>query len=208
MKTAIYAIVASLAASTAMAGGYAKPIVQTMPVAPVQVAAPKAPALGWGNYFFGVQHGVGDTEFDGPGAAAAVFGDYKASGVHFGYQRNLGGTILGGEIAYDLIRPEDEMQADLFRARAKMGYDAGRFMPYVTLGVAHFDFDVAGRNDTTNGITYGVGMDYRLADVDRGAFSVGAEYSRFAWSDVAEESLGTGVDLESGLFQLRVTYRY
>lgn len=208
MKTAIYAIVASLAASTAMAGGYAKPIIETVPVAPVKVAAPKAQALGWGNYFVGIQHGIGETEFDGPGAAAVAFGDYKATGLHFGYQRNLGGTILGGEIAYDRVRPDEEVSADLVRAQLKMGYDAGRFMPYVTLGLAHLDFELAGQGDSRNGVSYGIGAEYRLAEFKTRTISIGADYARFTWKDVAEESLGSDIDLDSGLFQLRATYRF
>lgn len=191
MKTAILAILACIG------------------IAGATSAHAEAPAseAGWGNYYFGLQYGSGTTDFTGAGAAED-FGDYDAAGFHLGYQRAYGKMIVGGEASYDLLDPADEVYADLFRLRAKLGYDAGRFMPYASLGLANIDLDIGGFNDDREAVSYGVGFDYRVADFDIGSIAVGAEYSRFNWTDINEQEFGSGTDLDSGLLQFRVTYRY
>ena len=201
MKRTFLAIAAVLAGTTAYAGGYTAPIIEAAAPAVAPVATPDT---SWTNTYFGLQAGHSSTDFSGPGAAAANTGDFPHYGLHIGYQHEVGKLVLGGEVAYDLISPDVGKDGDIFSARARAGYDAGKFQPYVTVGLSHLDADVADVRESKNGITYGLGVEYRVAD----AFSVGADYTMTKWSDVSNTVVGSGTDMDAGRAQVRFSYRY
>lgn len=194
MKLAAYAALAVVAASAANAGGYVAPVVDTPVVAP-QPVAPVAD-VDWSGFYAGAQWGKGNAKlkFDGDSAKT----DIDAYGVHAGYQKDFGKYVLGGEFAYDRVDPKDiDSKGDLYRLRARAGYDLGRVMPYVTLGAAHYKDD----DFSETGLTYGIGADFKVTD----RVTLGAEYSRTNFKDVADIK---GADVDSNLVQLRAAYHF
>lgn len=202
MKLAISTLIATLAAGTAFAGGYTAPVADKVVVTPVVAVAPAERVTSWTGSYFGLQAGRANTDFTGP--AAADLGDLESYGLHAGYGRDLGTLVVGGELSYDRINPEAGENADLWRARARVGYDAGKFQPYATLGVAHLGAEFGGESESGNAFTYGVGVDYRISP----SFSLGAEYARAEWTDVAEDFIGEGNDVTADMVQVRFSYRY
>jgi outer membrane immunogenic protein len=124
--------------------------------------------------------------------------DFDGYGVHAGYNHDFGKWVLGGELSYDKVDADDvDFDADLLRVKARAGYELGNFLPYATVGYANLDGDDLGED----GITYGVGVDYLINE----KFSVGAEYTRSTFDDVASTD---GLDLDADLFQVRASYRF
>lgn len=195
MKIAAYAALAVAAASAANAGGYVAPVVE----APVMVApAPMAEPVGdWTGFYAGLQYGKGNAELSFAGTSADT--DFDAYGVHGGYQRNFGKFVGGAELDYNKVSMDDDLgDGDLWRLRGRAGYDMGRFLPYVTLGAAH----ISGDGDLSEtGITYGLGADFKVTD----KFTVGAEYSRNDFKDVADVD---NADLDTDMVQIRASYHF
>ncbi|MFT4013567.1 MAG: porin family protein [Paracoccus sp. (in: a-proteobacteria)] len=193
MKIAAYAALAlTTAASAAHAGGYAAPVVEA-PVAAAPVVI--APESDWTGFYAGLQYGKGDAKlkFDGDEAKE----DFNAYGLHAGYLHDFGQFVAGGEIDYNKLDFDNSEDGDLWRARARAGYDLGRFLPYVTLGAAH----IKGGDLSETGLTYGLGADYKVTE----QFSVGAEYSRNDFKDVENVD---NLDLDTNLVQIRASYRF
>ena len=110
--------------------------------------------------------------------------------------------MLGGELDYNKLDIDNvDDKGDLTRLRARAGYDMGRFMPYVTLGVAKLSMDGEGYDISETDVTYGIGGDFKVTD----AFTVGAEYSKQDFSDVDDID---GLDLDTDMVQLRAAYHF
>ncbi|MBK4215917.1 porin family protein [Paracoccus caeni] len=202
MKKFILASIASIAATGAIAGGYVAPVAPA-PEVPV-VASPIVEASNWQGFYAGLQYGQGSADLEGFGESLDL-GDADAYGLHAGYNHAFGKFILGGELDYnklDFDNADDD--GDLTRLRARAGYDMGRFLPYVTLGAARVSTDYQGADLSETGITYGVGAEYLVTE----KFSVGLEYTRNDFSDVLEDRVGDGLDLDSDLVQVRASYRF
>ncbi|MBP1807703.1 outer membrane protein [Rubellimicrobium aerolatum] len=196
----------------AIAGGFAPAVTETPVAAPapvVAVAPTPSPSSNWSGAFLGGQlaYGqlgleTGDDEQDFDGAIG---------GLHAGYQRDFGRVVAGAELAYDWanLSAEDESAPALAggaeldavaRAGVKVGYDAGRVLPYLAGGYANASFsgDVAGSDDDqVDGYYVGAGVDYALTD----RVSVGAQVLRH------EFDIDAG-DLDTGLTTVGVTASY
>ncbi|MBT0778531.1 porin family protein [Paracoccus sp. pheM1] len=195
LKAAFYAAAASLAASlvagASFAGGYVPPVVEQ----PVAVAQTRAD-VDWTGFYAGLQYGQGNLDASVPGVTVDA-GDFDALGLHAGYLRDFGQFVLGGELDYNNVEHDDfDGSADLWRLRARAGYDMGKFQPYVTLGAAR----LSGEDAKETGLTYGIGADFLLTD----NFSAGLEYSHADFSDVD----GTNIDLDADMVQIRASYRF
>lgn len=198
MKFAFAAIAATLSAGSAMAGGYVAPVVESAPV----VAAPVAiePASDWTGFYAGLQYGQGSGELST--GTVTTESDVDAYGLHGGYLRDLGKFVVGGELDYNKVDIDNvDDKGDLTRLRARAGYDMGRFLPYATLGAAHLSADLGTADISDTGVTYGIGADFKVSE----RFTVGAEYTRNDFSDVADTD---GLDLDSDLVQLRASFRF
>lgn len=195
MKFVALTVAASLAASASFAGGYVAPVVETAPV--VAPVVPVEVGPDWSGFYAGLQYGQGNGELsDNLGES-----DYDAYGLHAGYLFDFGQVIAGAELDYNKVDlDENDGDGDLWRLRGRVGYDAGRFQPYATLGVARVSSDRDAGDISETGITYGLGAEYLVTD----NFSVGAEYSRSDFSDV----LADGIDLDTDLVQVRASYRF
>ncbi len=196
MKFALAVAAATLTAGAAAAGGYTPPVVEETPV----IVTPEAPVMtgDWTGFYAGLQYGQGNAEVDGTNADS----DFDAYGLHVGYNRDFGQFVLGGELDYNRVKlDETDEKGDLTRLRARAGYDMGRFMPYLTLGAARVSADVNGIDVKETGMTYGIGGDFKVTD----KITLGAEYTRQQWDDVADVS---GADLDADLFQVRASWRF
>ena len=195
MKLVALSVAASLAASASFAGGYVAPVVETAPV--VAPVVPVEAGTDWTGFYAGLQYGQGNAELsDDLGDS-----DYDGYGVHAGYLRDFGKLVAGAELDYNKADlDEADGDADLWRLRARAGYDMGKFQPYVTLGAAHVSTDEDAGDVSETGITYGLGAEYLVTE----KFSVGAEYSRSDFSDVPADD----IDLDTDLVQVRASYRF
>ncbi|MFN3275660.1 MAG: outer membrane protein [Paracoccus sp. (in: a-proteobacteria)] len=199
MKFASVAIAAVLATGTANAGGYVAPVVETAP-APV-VISPIVSDSNWTGFYAGLQYGQGSGDLTAEGAAD-VSEDFDAYGVHAGYNHDFGRFVLGGDLDYNRLDIDNvDDKGDLLRLRARAGYDAGRFLPYVSLGAANLKADLGGVDVSETAVTYGIGADFKVTE----QFVVGAEYTRQDFSDVADVD---GLDLDTDMVQLRASFRF
>ena len=198
MKLVFATVAASLVAGTAFAGGYTAPVANPEPI--VVAAVVVEDTSDWTGFYAGAQYGKGSFELSGNGVSADE--DMDAYGLHGGYLRDFGKFVLGGELDYNKLDIDNvDDKGDLTRLRARAGYDMGRFMPYVTLGVAKLSMDGEGYDISETDVTYGIGGDFKVTD----AFTVGAEYSKQDFSDVDDID---GLDLDTDLVQLRAAYHF
>lgn len=160
-RTALLAAPFALAAGMTTAGGLAQPV-ETVAPAPI-VAAPVMASTDWTGFYAGGQLGYADVT--GSGTTADV--DGAIYGVHGGYMYDLGSVVLGGEVDYDLSSIDNVAGTadldDILRVKARVGYDAGAFLPYVTGGVVRAN--TSGTPDLeVEGDFYGLGVAYKYAD--------------------------------------------
>ncbi|WP_281982244.1 outer membrane protein [Thalassorhabdomicrobium marinisediminis] len=194
--TSCAAAALAVAAAPAFAGNLAEPVVVQAP-APV-MAAPVVMGSDWTGAYVGGSLGYADIEEDG------VFFDDDANGmtygVHAGYDYDFGTFVLGGEIEIAGADIEDgtfNTEVDsIARLKARAGYDAGQFMPYLTAGVAQLNLDSG--DDT--GAVYGVGLDYKMTDNIR----VGGEVLKHDFEDFN----GGTDDINATTASLRVSYEF
>lgn len=198
MKLVLATVAASLVAGSAFAGGYTAPVVETAPVVIEPVAV--VDASDWTGFYAGAQYGKGSADLSYNGVDDDR--DTDNYGLHGGYLRDFGKFVLGGELDYNKIDIDDvDDKGDLTRLRARAGYDMGRFMPYVTLGVAKLSADTGTYDISETDVTYGIGGDFKVTD----KFTVGAEYSKQDFSDVDDVD---GLDLDTDMVQLRAAYHF
>ncbi len=201
-RTSMLVAPLAMAAGMASAGGIAEPVAEPAP-APVAVAPAPAPmGNDWTGFYAGGQLGYGklssDQIADTDDPEGAIYG------VHAGYNYDLGSIVLGGEVDFDLSNIEAEDPAtevdSVARLKAKLGYDAGQFMPYLTAGVARLQ--TAGALDgDTDGSFAGLGLSYLATD----SLIVGGEVLQHQFEDVADAS---GVDIDATTLSLRASFRF
>ncbi|MBA4490941.1 outer membrane protein [Paracoccus sp. S1E-3] len=198
MKLVFATVAASLFAGTAFAGGYTPPVANPEPIVVAPVVMEDT--SDWTGFYAGLQYGKGSAELSGAGVSGDE--DMKTYGLHAGYLRDFGKFVLGGELDFNKLDIDNaDDKADMTRLRARAGYDMGRFMPYVTVGVAKLKLDSAGYDISETDVTYGLGGDFKVTD----AFTVGAEYSKQKFNDVADVK---GLDLDTDMIQLRAAYHF
>ena len=198
MKLVFATVAASLVAGAAFAGGYSAPVANPEPivVAPIVVED----TSDWTGFYAGAQYGKGNFKLSLGDAEDE--NDMDAYGLHGGYLRDFGKFVLGGELDYNKLDIDNvDDKGDLTRLRAKAGYDMGRFMPYVTLGVAKLSIDSGAYDISETDVTYGIGGDFKVTD----KFTVGAEYSKQDFSDVDDVD---GLDLDTDMVQVRAAYHF
>ncbi|MEL6685208.1 MAG: outer membrane beta-barrel protein [Pseudomonadota bacterium] len=201
-RTSMLAAPLALATGMASAGGISEPIAAPAP-APVPVApAPVAVGTDWTGFYAGGQLGFGrldsDAIVDEDDPEGAIYG------VHAGYNYDFGSIVLGGEVDFDLTNieiddPEAEVES-VARAKVKLGYDAGQFMPYVTAGVAQATTtdDLDGETD---GNFAGLGVSYLLND----AIILGGEVLQHQFEDIADID---GADVDATTLSLRASFKF
>ena len=201
-RTSMLAAPLALAAGVATAGGLAEPVEAPAP-APVPVApAPVMTGIDWTGFYAGGQIGYGqldsDAINDSDDPSGAIYG------VHAGYNYDFGSLVLGGELDFDGTSIEADDPAteveSVARAKVKLGYDAGVFMPYATAGVARVQTSDA-LDGETDGSFAGLGLSYLLSDT----LIVGGEVLQHQFEDFADND---GVDVDATTLSLRASFRF
>jgi outer membrane immunogenic protein len=197
MLAAPLAIVAGMAA----AGGLADPVIAPAPVAVAPAPAP-LPGSDWTGFYAGAQLGYGQLDSD----TLTEDPDGLLYGAHAGYLYDFGSWVVGAELDIDGTDIEDET-ADvavdtITRAKLRLGYDAGNWLPYVTAGVAQVrtSSDAAAFDTDDTGPFGGVGVEYRLNDSIR----IGGEVLQHQFEDYD----GTGVDIDATTAAARVSFQF
>lgn len=196
-KTAFIATAFSGAATAALAGGYAAPVIETAPVVVTPVAEASAD---WTGFYAGLQFGRADVEADdGPEM------DGNNYGVHAGYLRDFGQFVGGAELSYDELDDLEgdgvEAEGNLLRGKLLAGYDAGRVMPYAAVSVARGELEIAGEEADETGFGYGVGVKFMATP----RFMVGAEYMVNTFE--TETALGD-VDVDASTLNVNASFRF
>lgn len=126
------------------------------------------------------------------------------TGVHLGFMHDLNDWVVGGELSYDKLDVTGTSdQALLLRGSARVGYNAGRFLPFVTAGSATMNSDSAEKNVT--GVAYGLGLVMKATE----NVLVELEYNRFEFVDQLKKETGLkDVDVEGGVGELSISYRF
>ena len=75
------------------------------------------------------------------------------------------------------------------RAKIRAGFDAGRFLPYATAGLARASLS-GDIDDSVDGMFYGVGVEMRLNE----RLSTGVEVLHHEFDDVGAASVSADVD--------------
>lgn len=182
----------------AFAGGFVVPVADE----PVTVAV-EAPSGDWSGFYLGAQIGTGGVDYTSTaGGPVLMSDDFNTYGLHAGYMHDLGRAVIGGELDYDMANLDsDDRDVSLFRLKARVGYNAGNFLPYFTAGLARLkgDKDDAPRLSDT-GSFYGIGAAYKISE----RFTVGGEYLKHDFDDFDD----SGFDLDVDSFTLRASYNF
>jgi opacity protein-like surface antigen len=199
VRTGMIAAPLALAAGMASAGGLSEPI-ETVTPTPVPVVAPVMQKGDWTGFYAGGQIGYGSVESD------VVTDDIEGAtyGVHAGYLHDFGSWVVGAELDIDGADAESStynVEIDsIARAKLRVGYDAGKWLPYVTAGVAQADVNFAGTDLSDTGSFAGLGAEYRVTDSIR----VGGEVLQHQFDDFD----GTGFDFDSTTAAARVSFQF
>lgn len=198
-RTSMLAAPLALAAGMVSAGGLSEPVATPAP-APAPIApAPVMMGSDWTGFYAGGQLGYGQLDSD----ALTEDPDGLIYGAHAGYLYDLGSWVLGGELDIDGTEIEDET-ADVAldtvtRAKLRVGYDAGDWMPYVTGGIAQARTSGA-VDGTDTGAFGGLGLDYRVSNSIR----VGGEVLQHQFEDFDD----TGIDIDATTVAARVSFQF
>jgi hypothetical protein len=190
----IAAALSVLAAGQAVAGG-PEVVVEETQVVP---AAAPAPGFDWTGFYVGATLGYGDVE------TTTATADSNAYGLQAGYLRDLGNFVLGGEIAFVTGDFDEFPDTDFDSTRLKLigGYAAGRFLPYVFLGVSDYKIDDGASTASDTATLYGLGAHYALGVT--GQHVVGLEYL----VESVDNFAGTGNDLDNHEVSIRYDFRF
>lgn len=181
MKSVLVATVA-LALGAGLVSANAADIQQR--AMPTKAPAYVQPVYNWTGPYIGISggYGWGSSDFSGAGGGTV---DPKGGifGGTLGYNWQMGSLVTGieGDISWSGLRDSNAgLRTEnnwLGTVRGRLGYNAGRWMPYVTggLAVGDIDADVAGlgsSDKTKAGWTIGGGVEAQLV----GPWSAKVEY--------------------------------
>jgi hypothetical protein len=166
---------------------------------PLTGSAEPAP-VSWDGYYIGVAVTSGDVS----GPAGTSDSSTQGIGLHFGFLRDTGSLIFGGEFAYVAADFDDLSTLDLDSARLKAigGIDAGLFLPYAFLGLSNVEASVGDASVNEMALNYGLGG--RVALGAEGRVVAGLEYL----VEEVDDFGGSGLDFDNNDLSLRLDYRY
>jgi outer membrane immunogenic protein len=192
---------------------------------PAKAPAYLPPAFSWTGFYLGINggYGWGDSKWDGFLSSTDVSGGLV--GGTLGYNWQTGPLVFGaeGDIAWSNIHDSftnatcplgcETQNNWLGTARARLGYAAGRVMPYATGGAAFGEIQAnptgfAGVSDTNVGWTAGGGIEGAFAD----RWSAKVEYLYVDLGSVGCGTTGCGlptdVDFRTNLLRGGVNFRF
>ncbi|MGI3166134.1 outer membrane protein [Pseudooceanicola sp. 200-1SW] len=193
LRTTCAALCLGLLASPAFAGNPKTPVVAAEPV-----LAPVAPAVDWTGFYIGAILGTGQSDTSLGASGIEVSHDHDTRGLFLGYRHDFGKLVLGGELALDHANVDTLGDTARYHLSAHAGYDLGRVLPYVSLGVAKLE--LPGGDET--GHFFGLGADFKVSE----RVLVGIEARRTYFAD---DFLGfAGGDMEGETLMLRMAFRF
>ena len=201
-RTSMLAAPLAVVAGMASAGGLSDPVVAPAPVPIAPAPVPVMTGSDWSGFYAGGQIGYGQLDADALTEDPAGL----TYGAHAGYLYDFGQWVVGGELDIDGTEIEDET-ADVAldtvtRAKLRLGYDAGSWLPYVTGGIAQArtssDADAFDTDDS--GAFGGVGVEYRISP----SLRVGGEVLQHQFEDFND----TGVDIDATTASARVSFQF
>jgi outer membrane immunogenic protein len=217
MKTFLLASVGVLALGVAQAS--AADIARRRPP-PVQAPVYVAPPFSWTGGYIGVNggYGFGRSEFSAPFAGSSFDTSGGLVGGTLGYNYQMDQIVFGieGDIDASWIKGSstcgglscETKNSWLATVRGRLGYAAGRFMPYVTGGAAFGDINntIAGlgsASETKTGWTAGGGLEYNF----NGPWSAKLEY---LYVDLGRGApiAGSDADLTANIVRAGINYRF
>jgi opacity protein-like surface antigen len=174
------------------------------PAPPPVAAMPRASGGGgWTGLYGGVQLGYGTIDDRTDPATLGDEFDGATYGAHVGYLHEFGRVVVGGEFDLEGTNLEDGatgLEVDrLARAKLRLGYDAGRLLPYVTAGVVQATTGGLAELQDTGGVA-GLGMDFQATDTMR----VGAEVLHHRFEDFDD----SGIDFDATTLSARVSFGF
>jgi outer membrane immunogenic protein len=176
MRRVLFSTISLLAFTAANA--VAADIPRAMP--PAKAPAYYAPAYSWTGFYAGINggYGWGDSRWDTLGTSVDTSGwlvggtvgyNWQSGALVFGLEGDIAWTDFRGRFANAACPVGCETRTDwLATGRARLGYAADRFMPYITGGVAAGDLRAnvtgfSGVSDTSVGWTVGAGVEAAIA---------------------------------------------
>ncbi len=202
-KPTMIAAALTAVSAPAFAGGLTPAAPEPMVQAPVAVVAAPTMTADWSGVYVGAQLGYGDFQGESDlGSESDLTGE--TYGLYAGYLHDFGSFVVGGELGYDDVSGigSDLFDIDgdsLISAKLRIGYDAGRFLPYLTVGGAQLSTTGA-VEDSDTGYLYGLGADYALTD----SWRIGVEANQYQFDDFAD----SGIDLSGTSVGLRVSFAF
>lgn len=191
-------------ATTALAGGYTAPVVESEPAVAVVPAT-----ADWTGFYGGVQLGGAELSQSLPGTDDVHLGlEGRHYGLHVGYLRDYGQFVAGGELSYDKLDDFDggffgpgDFDGNVIRAKLLAGYDSGRFLPYAAVSFARMELESGGISLDDTGFGFGVGAKFLATP----RVMLGVEWM------TNEFEFGEGpasVDFDLGTVSLSASYRF
>lgn len=196
LLTAIFAALA-MTVTTAVAGGYVAPVVETTPV-----VEETAPQFSWTGVTVGA--GVSKTgtklSFDGvdefgDSVRAKADDDATSYTVFANYRYQFNNNIVGGvEGTYSKTENFFDLDGtEVYGVEAQAGYAFGRVLPYVGVGYGKAWGDTA--------VSWSVGADYAVTD----NVIAGVKYTR---TDIGDFENVKNFDVDVDTVTLRVGYKF
>lgn len=187
IKMAVAILAASALAAPAVAGSWTEPTVETPPAPP-----PVAAAYDWTGAYVGATAGFANVTAGGFSESGAVYGGFV------GYNQQMGGMVLGGEL--ELTASNIEIMGmgidRAARLKGRLGFARDNMLVYAVGGVAHASVD--GLSDW--GYFGGAGVEFGLGNNWVGGIE--ATHNRFNDFD------GSGVNARANVATARVAYRF
>lgn len=199
--------VMAAAATAAQAADIARP-------APAPIAVP-APAFSWTGFYVGGNVGYAWGSAD----TSTLFGSTGTSGwlgggqLGFNYQfsnnivAGIEADIAGGKVSGGV--PGIDSNLDLLGSvRGRLGYAAGRFLPYVTGGFAYGNTSVDAlgidQSKTLTGWTAGAGLEYALTD----HWTAKTEYLYTDLGSKFYDTIGTDVGVTNQTVRAGINFKF
>jgi outer membrane immunogenic protein len=181
---------------------------------PTKAPAYVTPVYNWTGPYIGISGGYGFGSSDFSGGVGSVDPDGGLFGVTAGYNWQMGQFVTGieGDISWSGMRDSSGgLRTEnnwLGTVRGRLGYNAGRWMPYVTGGLAVGDIDsniaaVGSSHSTELGWTVGAGIEAQIA----GPWTAKVEY---LYVDLGEgDSIaGSRPDFTTNIVRAGLNYRF
>jgi outer membrane immunogenic protein len=216
----VYVAGVALALAAGLASANAADIRQPAPV--VKAPAYVAPVFNWTGPYVGISGGYGwgdSDDFHGGAFPGPAGHDGGLIGGTLGYNWQMGAAVVGieGDISWSGLEgggtcgPNCRINNDwLGTVRGRLGYNGGRFMPYVTggLAVGNIDARVAGNStdSTKAGWTLGAGVEAQIS----GPWTAKVEYLYvdLGKSDNIPGTGGTRADFNTNIIRAGVNYKF